>query len=47
VIWRPEDGPNNSYRTEIAMPAVRMVNIPPGHAGKSHDKALEGRIYQS
>jgi catechol 2,3-dioxygenase len=47
VIWTPADGPNTSYRTEIAMPAVHMVNIPPGKAGKSHDKALAGGVYNS
>jgi catechol 2,3-dioxygenase len=33
VIWRPEQGSNNVYRTEIGMPAVGLVNIPPGVAG--------------
>ena len=32
-VWRLEDGPNNSYRTEIGMPAVHMVAIPPGVVG--------------
>ena len=31
AIWRFEDGPNNTYRTEIGMPAVHMAEIPPGH----------------
>ena len=30
AIWRPADGPNNAYRTEIGMPPVHTVNIPPG-----------------
>ena len=33
VVWRPEQGSNNAYRTEIGMPAVALVNIPPGVAG--------------
>jgi catechol 2,3-dioxygenase len=32
-IWRPEHGSNNTYRTEIGMPAVHMASIPPGVAG--------------
>jgi catechol 2,3-dioxygenase len=47
VIWTPDDGPNNTYRTEIGMPAVHMVTIPPGEAGKSEDKPLEGFIAKS
>jgi catechol 2,3-dioxygenase len=35
VIWRPEHGSNNTYRTEIGMPAVHMVNIPPGVVGRT------------
>ena len=31
--WSLEDGPNNSYRTEVGMPAVHMVAIPPGVVG--------------
>jgi catechol 2,3-dioxygenase len=34
-IWRLEDGPNNTYRTEIGMPAHYMVPIPPGVVGKN------------
>jgi catechol 2,3-dioxygenase len=34
VRWGIEDGPNNSYRTEIEMPAVHMVAIPPGVKGR-------------
>ena len=30
VIWRPEQGSNNAYRTEVDMPAVSLVNLPPG-----------------
>jgi len=30
VRWRPEDGGNNAYRTEIAMPAVHTTPVPPG-----------------
>ena len=37
VIWHPEQGSNNAYRTEIAMPAVSMVNIPPGIVGSSSE----------
>ena len=33
IIWRPEQGSNNTFRTEIGMPAVSMVNMPPGVAG--------------
>jgi catechol 2,3-dioxygenase len=33
VVWRPEEGSNNAYRTEVEMPAVSMVNIPPGVVG--------------
>lgn len=33
IIWRPEQGANNAYRTEVEMPAVSLVNIPPGVAG--------------
>jgi catechol 2,3-dioxygenase len=33
AIWSPEQGSNNAYKTEISMPAVSMVNIPPGVAG--------------
>ena len=35
VIWRPEQGSNNAYRTEVDMPAVSMVNIPPGVVGNT------------
>jgi catechol 2,3-dioxygenase len=35
VRWGVEDGPNNSYRTEIEMPAVHMVAIPPGVQGRA------------
>jgi catechol 2,3-dioxygenase len=35
VIWRPEQGSNNAYRTEIEMPAVGLVAIPAGVAGSS------------
>ena len=34
VCWRIENGPNNTYRTEVAMPAVHMVPIPPGAQGR-------------
>jgi catechol 2,3-dioxygenase len=37
AIWRFEDGPNNSYRTEIGMPAVHMVEIPPGIVGRNEE----------
>src|SRR5262245_9621462 len=30
VRWRLEDGGNNAYRTEIAMPAVHTMPVPPG-----------------
>ena len=39
VIWRPEHGSNNTYRTELGMPAVHAVNIPPGIVGHSADMA--------
>jgi catechol 2,3-dioxygenase len=35
VIWHPEQGSNNAYLTEVGMPAVSMVNMPPGIAGSS------------
>ena len=35
IIWRPEQGSNNAYRTEIGMPAVGLVAIPPGVAGSN------------
>jgi catechol 2,3-dioxygenase len=37
IIWRPEQGSNNTFRTEIGMPAVSMVNMPPGVAGTGED----------
>ncbi len=37
TIWHPEQGSNNTYRTEIGMPAVYMVAIPPGIAGSSSE----------
>jgi len=37
-IWRLEDGPNNTYRTEIGMPAVHMAAIPPGVVGKQTEQ---------
>jgi catechol 2,3-dioxygenase len=37
VVWRPEEGSNNAYRTEIGMPAVYMVEIPPGAASAGGD----------
>lgn len=37
VIWSPEQGSNNAYQTEIGMPAVALVNIPPGVAGHSSE----------
>jgi catechol 2,3-dioxygenase len=33
VIWSPEEGSNNAYRTEVEMPAVSLVPIPPALAG--------------
>jgi catechol 2,3-dioxygenase len=39
IIWRPELGSNNAYQTEIGMPAVSMVNIPPGVAGANQGMA--------
>ena len=43
AIWRFEDGPNNTYRTEIGMPAVHMAEIPPGIVGR-HDGMIEGVV---
>jgi catechol 2,3-dioxygenase len=45
--WEPleygvEDGPNNSYFTEVGIPAVHMVAIPPGHVGPMSEERLEG-----
>ncbi len=41
VIWRPEQGSNNAYRTEVDMPAVSLVNIPPGIAGTAHTELID------
>jgi catechol 2,3-dioxygenase len=38
VVWRLEDGPNNTYRTEIGMPADYMVPIPPGAVGRNTEQ---------
>jgi hypothetical protein len=35
AVWRPEQGSNNAYRTEIGMPPVGLVAIPPGVAGSN------------
>ena len=35
----PSTGSNNTYRTEIGMPAVHMVNIPPGVVGRTGELA--------
>ena len=43
AIWRFEDGPNNSYRTEIGMPAVHMAEIPPGIVGR-HEEMVQGIV---
>jgi catechol 2,3-dioxygenase len=43
AIWRFEDGPNNTFRTEVGMPAVHMVAIPPGLVGAG-EGMLEGRV---
>ena len=43
AVWRFEEGPNNTYRTEIGMPAVYMAEIPPGMVGRS-DEMIEGII---
>ena len=43
AIWRFEDGPNNTFRTEVGMPAVHMVAIPPGVVGSS-EGLLDGRV---
>ncbi len=43
VAWRFHDGPNNSYRTEVGMPAVHMIPVPPGQVGRSED-VLEGIV---
>jgi catechol 2,3-dioxygenase len=43
VIWRFEDGPNNTFRTEIGLPAVHMVAIPPGVVG-SNEGQVEGIV---
>jgi len=43
VVWRFEEGPNNSYRTEIGLPAVHMVSIPPGIVGRS-EEMVEGIV---
>ena len=43
VVWRFEEGPNKTYRTEIGLPAVYMAEIPPGMVGRS-DEMIEGII---
>jgi catechol 2,3-dioxygenase len=43
VVWRFDDGPNNTFRTEVGMPAVHMVPVPPGQVGRS-DQTLEGMV---
>jgi catechol 2,3-dioxygenase len=43
AVWRFEEGPNNTYRTEIGMPAVQMKEIPPGIVGRS-DEMIEGIV---
>ncbi len=43
AIWRFEDGPNNTFRTEVGMPAVHMVAIPPGLVGAGGGM-LDGRV---
>jgi catechol 2,3-dioxygenase len=39
VIWSFDQGANNAYMTEIGMPAVSMVMIPPGVAGEPDSSA--------
>ncbi|MCE0766879.1 VOC family protein [Pseudonocardia kujensis] len=41
VIWTPEQGSNNAYRTEIEMPPVSLVAIPPGVARRGQAKEAE------
>jgi catechol 2,3-dioxygenase len=43
AIWRFEDGPNNTFRTEIGLPAVYMTPTPPGIVGR-HEEMVEGII---
>jgi catechol 2,3-dioxygenase len=43
VVWPFLDGPNNTFRTEIGLPAVHMVAIPPGIVGH-HDEQVEGIV---
>jgi len=43
-IWTIEEGCNNAYRTEIGLPAVHMVAIPPGQAGAVGEEQLEGPV---
>jgi catechol 2,3-dioxygenase len=43
VVWPFEEGPNNTFRTEIGLPAVHMVAIPPGIVGV-HDEQFEGIV---
>jgi catechol 2,3-dioxygenase len=35
VIWRFEEGPNNSFRTQIGLPEAYMTPIPPGIVGRT------------
>jgi catechol 2,3-dioxygenase len=41
-LWTFDDAPNNAYFTEIGMPAVHMVAIPPGQAGRVTEDMVEG-----
>lgn len=43
VVWHFHDGPNNTFRTEIGLPAVYLTPIPPGAVGRSDDM-VEGII---
>lgn len=43
AVWRFEEGPNNTYRTEIGLPAVYMTPIPPGIVGRS-EEMIEGIV---
>ena len=43
VVWSFYDGPNNTFRTEIGLPAVYTAPIPPGIVGRS-DEMVEGIV---
>jgi len=43
-VWQVHEGSNNTYHTEIGLPAVHMVAIPPGVVGEVGEEQLEGPV---